>query len=85
MEYLKGRLIDAHREGFQLAMGVSCFFIRLIRLLEPSLNPSSSLITMSYLGGARAVQNYGLMGLLKLLWSYQYGTWRWSLACKATE
>ncbi|KZN37929.1 hypothetical protein N480_14390 [Pseudoalteromonas luteoviolacea S2607] len=65
-EDLKGRLIDAHRAGFQLAMDVSCLsFIRLIRLLEPILNPASSLITMSYLGGARAVQNYGLMGPIK--------------------
>ncbi|OCQ21207.1 enoyl-ACP reductase [Pseudoalteromonas luteoviolacea] len=66
LQDLEGRLIDAHREGVQLAMDVSCLsFVRLVRLLEPILNPSSSLITMSYLGSTRAVKNYGLMGPIK--------------------
>jgi len=66
LEDLHGRILEAHREGFLLAMEISCWsLIRIVKIAEPLLNPSSSLITMSYLGSERAVQNYNLMGPVK--------------------
>ncbi|KZN33654.1 hypothetical protein N474_19435 [Pseudoalteromonas luteoviolacea CPMOR-2] len=66
LEDLRGGLLNSSREGLKLAMDVSCWsFVRLGRMAEPLLNPSSSLITMSYLGSERAVQNYNLMGPIK--------------------
>ena len=63
---LLGRVVDSSREGFGLAMDVSCHsFLRLARLAEPLMSNGGSLITMSYLGGTEVVPNYGIMGPVK--------------------
>lgn len=63
---LHGRVTDSSREGFGLAMDVSCHsFVRLARLAEPLMPDGGSLITMSYLGGAEVVPHYGIMGPVK--------------------
>ena len=63
---LLGRLVDSSRDGFGVAMDVSCHsFIRLARQAEPLMTEGGSLITMSYLGSSEVVRNYGIMGLVK--------------------
>ncbi|MQU09665.1 SDR family oxidoreductase, partial [Pseudomonas helleri] len=63
---LHGRVVDSSREGFLKAMDVSCHsFMRMARLAEPLMREGGSLMTMSYLGGAEVIPNYGLMGPVK--------------------
>jgi len=63
---LHGRVVDCSREGFLLAMDVSCHsFIRMARLAEPLMMNSGALFTMSYFGAERVVENYNLMGPVK--------------------
>ncbi len=66
LDDLHGRVIDSSATGFCRAMDISCHsFARLAKLCEPHLSPSASLITMTYLGAAEAVDHYGLMGPVK--------------------
>jgi enoyl-[acyl-carrier protein] reductase I len=63
---LHGRVVDCSREGFLLAMDVSCHsFIRMARLAEPLMANGGALFTMSYFGAERVVENYNLMGPVK--------------------
>jgi enoyl-[acyl-carrier protein] reductase I len=63
---LEGRFVDTSREGFALAMDVSCYsLVRLCRVLEPVIADDASVITLSYLGSQRAVGNYNVMGVAK--------------------
>ena len=63
---LHGRVTDSSREGFLMAMDVSCHsFVRMARLAEPLMTDGGSLMTMSYLGASEVVPNYGLMGPVK--------------------
>jgi len=63
---LHGRIVDCSREGFLQAMQVSCHsFIELAHLTEPLMNPGGALITMSYYGADKVVNNYNLMGPVK--------------------
>jgi enoyl-[acyl-carrier protein] reductase I len=63
---LHGRVTDASREGFARAMDISCHsFMRMARLAEPLMDRGGTLITMSFLGAAEVVPNYGVMGPVK--------------------
>jgi enoyl-[acyl-carrier protein] reductase I len=63
---LHGRVVDSTRDGFARAMDISCHsLIRMARLAEPLMDAGGSLITMSYLGAAEVVANYGVMGPVK--------------------
>jgi enoyl-[acyl-carrier protein] reductase I len=63
---LHGRVVDCSREGFLLAMDVSCHsFIRMARLAEPLMKEGGALFTMSYYGAEKVVENYNLMGPVK--------------------
>lgn len=63
---LHGRLADSTRDGFLEAMDVSCHsFVRLARRAAPLMTAGGALFAMSYLGSARAVPNYALMGPVK--------------------
>ncbi len=65
-EDLHGRVIDCSRDGFLLAMDVSCHsFIRMAHLAEPLMKDGGALFTMSYYGAERVVENYNLMGPVK--------------------
>jgi len=65
-EDLQGRLVDSSREGFLLAMDVSCHsFIRMARLAEPLMKEGGALFTMSYYGADKVIENYNLMGPVK--------------------
>ena len=63
---LQGRLTDSSREGFLMAMDISCHsFIRLARRAEPLMTDGGVLLTLSFAGAERVVQNYDLMGPVK--------------------
>jgi enoyl-[acyl-carrier protein] reductase I len=63
---LHGRVTDCSREGFLQAMNVSCYsFIEMARLAEPLMPNGGSMLTMSYYGADKVVNNYNLMGPVK--------------------
>ena len=63
---LHGRVADCSLAGFQQAMRVSCYsFIEMARLAEPLMKKGGSLITMSYYGADKVVENYNIMGPVK--------------------
>ncbi|MDA8252614.1 MAG: enoyl-ACP reductase FabI [Rhodospirillales bacterium] len=65
-EALQGRVTDCPREGFLTAMDVSCWsFLDLARRAEPLMTEGGALITMTYLGADKVVENYGIMGPVK--------------------
>ncbi len=65
-EDLHGRVVDCSRDGFLMAMDVSCHsFIRMARLAEPLMKDGGALFTMSYYGAEKVVENYNLMGPVK--------------------
>ena len=66
MDDLHGRVVDCSLEGFQQAMHVSCFsFVEMARLAEPLMKDGGTLITMSYYGADKVVENYNIMGPVK--------------------
>jgi enoyl-[acyl-carrier protein] reductase I len=63
---LHGRVVDCSRDGFLLAMDVSCHsFIRMAHLAEPLMTRGGTLFTMSYYGANKVVEHYNLMGPVK--------------------
>ena len=65
-EDLHGRVVDCSREGFLMAMDVSCHsFIRMARLAEPLMTEGGSLFTMSYYGAEKVIERYNVMGPVK--------------------
>ncbi len=65
-EDLHGKVVDCSRDGFLMAMDVSCHsFIRMARLAAPLMTNGGSLLTMSYFGAERVVEHYNLMGPVK--------------------
>lgn len=63
---LRGRLTDCSAAGFSQAMTVSVHsLIRMAHLAEPLMTGGGSLITLSYLGSERVVENYNVMGPVK--------------------
>ncbi|WP_280191920.1 enoyl-ACP reductase FabI [Delftia sp. PS-11] len=63
---LQGRVVDSSREGFALAMDISCHsFLRMARLAEPLMAAGGSLMTLSYLGASEVMPHYGIMGPVK--------------------
>lgn len=63
---LHGRVTDCSASGFALAMDVSCHsFIRMARLAEPLMTNGGCLLTVTFYGSERVVQNYNLMGPVK--------------------
>jgi len=63
---LRGRVVDAPRDGFLTTMDVSCWsFIRMAHLAEPLMTRGGTLCTMSYYGSQMVVENYNIMGVAK--------------------
>lgn len=63
---LQGRVIDSSRDGFMVAMDVSCHsLIRLAKAAEPLMTDGGAIITMSYYGAEKVVKNYNIMGPVK--------------------
>jgi enoyl-[acyl-carrier protein] reductase I len=65
-EDLQGRVVDCSKEGFLLAMELSCWsFIRMAKLAEPLMKSGGALFTMTYYGSQMVVEHYNLMGPVK--------------------
>lgn len=63
---LHGRVVDCSLHGFLQAMSVSCHsFIAMARLAEPLMTNGGTLLTMSYYGADKVVNNYNMMGPVK--------------------
>jgi enoyl-[acyl-carrier protein] reductase I len=63
---LQGRVVDSSREGFGIAMDISCHsLIRLAKAAEPLMPNGGSIVTMSYYGAEKVITNYNLMGPVK--------------------
>ncbi|MFZ5736642.1 enoyl-[acyl-carrier-protein] reductase [NADH] [Rhodopseudomonas thermotolerans] len=65
-EDLHGRVVDCSRAGFAMAMDVSCHsFIRMAKLAEPLMPDGGCLLTVSFYGSEKVVEDYNLMGPVK--------------------
>jgi enoyl-[acyl-carrier protein] reductase I len=66
-EDLDGRFIDTSRSGFQTALDISAYsLVALAHAAEPLLTESKgSIITLTYYGAEKVVQNYNVMGVAK--------------------
>jgi enoyl-[acyl-carrier protein] reductase I len=65
---LEGRFADTPRDRFWLALDVSAYsLVAVARAAEPLMerNGGGSVLTMTFLGGVRAVPNYNVMGVAK--------------------
>jgi enoyl-[acyl-carrier protein] reductase I len=79
-EDLEGRFTDTPRDRFWMALDVSAYsLIACARRAEPLMEArgGGSILTMTYLGGERAVPHYNVMGVAKatLDSSVQYLAW----------
>jgi enoyl-[acyl-carrier protein] reductase I len=67
-EDLEGRFTDTARDNFWLALDVSAYsLVACARAAEPLMEArgGGSIVTMTYLGGERAVPHYNVMGVAK--------------------
>jgi enoyl-[acyl-carrier protein] reductase I len=54
------------REGFQLALEVSCYsLVAVARAVAPVMRQGGSITTLTYLGSQRVLPNYNVMGVAK--------------------
>jgi enoyl-[acyl-carrier protein] reductase I len=79
-EDLEGRFTDTPRDRFWMALDVSTYsLVALARAVEPLMEArgGGSVLTLTYLGGERAVPHYNVMGVAKaaLDSSVQYLAW----------
>ncbi len=65
-EGLTGRFTDITKDAFQVAMNISVYsLIEITQVLRPIMSKNSSVLTLSYFGGAKYIPNYNLMGVAK--------------------
>ncbi len=65
-EDLHRRVTDCSQTGFCLAMDVSCHsFIRMARFSEPLMKDGGCLLTVTFYGSEKVVEDYNLMGPVK--------------------
>lgn len=65
-EELEGAYYNTSREGYHLAQDISAYsLVAVSRHARPLMQDGGSILTLTYLGGERAVQNYNVMGVAK--------------------
>lgn len=65
-EDLQGRVVDCSRDGFGRAMDISCHsFMAMAKLAEPLMKDGGSLMTLTFSGSNRVLEEYGIMGPIK--------------------
>jgi enoyl-[acyl-carrier protein] reductase I len=67
-EDLEGRFVDTPRDRFWMAVDISAYsLVACARAAEPLMESrgGGSIVTMTYLGGERAVPHYNVMGVAK--------------------
>ena len=58
--------VDVSREGFKMAMDISCYsLIAVTQAIRPILSEQASIACMTYFGGEKIVAGYNLMGICK--------------------
>lgn len=63
---LSGDFSNVSRDGFNLALDVSAYsLIQLSRAAKPLMSEGGAIVTLTYVGGARVVPNYNVMGIAK--------------------
>ncbi|MDL2316205.1 enoyl-ACP reductase [Desulfovibrio sp. OttesenSCG-928-A18] len=63
---LQGRYIDTSRQGFSLALDISAYsLVALCRHFEQSLSENASVLTLTYYGAQKHINNYNVMGVAK--------------------
>jgi enoyl-[acyl-carrier protein] reductase I len=85
-EDLEGRFTDTPRDRFWLAVDVSAYsLVACARAAEPLMEArgSGSIVTMTYLGGVRAVPHYNVMGVAKATLDASVKYLAWDLGPKA--
>jgi enoyl-[acyl-carrier protein] reductase I len=84
-EDLEGRFTDTPRDRFWLALDVSAYsLVACARAAEPLLEAAGggSILTMTYLGGERAVPHYNVMGVAKAALDASVRYLAWDLGAK---
>jgi enoyl-[acyl-carrier protein] reductase I len=84
-EDLEGRFIDTPRDRFWLAVDVSAYsLVACARAAEPLMEKAGggSILTMTYLGGERAVPHYNVMGVAKATLDASVRYLAWDLGAK---
>lgn len=65
-EDLKHGFSQTSREGFRLALDISAYsMVAVTRCAAPLMSPGGSIVTMTYLGAARVIPDYNVMGVAK--------------------
>lgn len=65
-EDLQGEFVDTSRDGFLLAHNISAFsLVSVAKNAQPLMTEGGGIVTLTYLGGERVVQNYNVMGVAK--------------------
>ncbi|MBS0289610.1 MAG: enoyl-ACP reductase FabI [Proteobacteria bacterium] len=63
---LQGPIVECSKEGFLLAMDISCHsFIRMANLAKPLMKNGGAMFAMSFHGSQKVVEHYNLMGPVK--------------------
>src|SRR6188472_975671 len=84
-EDLEGRFTDTPRDRFWMALDVSAYsLVACSRLAEPLMAAAGggSILTMTYLGGERAVPHYNVMGVAKATLDSSVRYLAWDLGAK---
>ena len=84
-EDLEGRFTDTPRDRFWMAVDVSAYsLVACARLAEPLMEAAGggSILTMTYLGGLRAVPHYNVMGVAKATLDSSVRYLAWDLGAK---
>ncbi len=65
-EDLGGRFVDTSREGFRVALDVSCYsLVALAKRAIPLMPHGGSMLAMTYYGAEKVTPNYNVMGVAK--------------------
>ncbi|WP_082234630.1 enoyl-ACP reductase FabI [Halobacillus massiliensis] len=63
---LKGEYLNTSRDGFLTAHNISSYSLTAVaRAAQPLMSEGGSIVTMTYLGGEKVVENYNIMGVAK--------------------
>ena len=84
-EDLEGRFTDTPRDRFWMAIDVSAYsLVATARAAEPLMEAAGggSIVTMTYLGGERAVPHYNVMGVAKATLDSSVKYLAWDLGAK---
>lgn len=63
---LEGDFSNTKKSGFETALNISAYsLVEMTRVLKPHFGEGASVVTLSYLGAAKVIPNYNVMGVAK--------------------